>query len=192
MISRLDHVSIAVSDYEKARHFFQDVLGAVGGAGEEHQELQFFWKVFSLGDLSRIELISPTGPGSFLHKFLDGKEGAVHHITLETPDIKKAMEFLDEQGVPYFGYDEYPGGVWKEVYIHPRDAFGVLVQIAEFRPDDFLGDPVKLPRGRRWQVEKTSQGCSLTLSHPGGGTVKFELEKEEAKQLLAELQEALD
>jgi len=38
MISRIDHVSIAVKDYEKAVHFFKDILGAIPGAaaGDDH------------------------------------------------------------------------------------------------------------------------------------------------------------
>ncbi len=192
MISRIDHLSIAVTDYEKAQRFFQDILGAVEGASDEHEELQFFWQLFSLGDLSRIELISPTGPQSFLHPFLDGRQGGVHHLTLETPDLYKAMEDLKSRGIPYFGYHEYPGGIWKEIYIHPRDAFGVLIQIAEFRPDDFLSEQVKLPAGRRWKVEKKAGGCALVLSHPGGGVVKVELDEQEARALLAELGQALE
>jgi len=41
MISRIDHVSIAVNDYEKARHFFQDILGAIPGFGDEDSDLKF-------------------------------------------------------------------------------------------------------------------------------------------------------
>ncbi len=192
MISRIDHLSIAVTDHEQARRFFQDILGAVEGASDEHEELQFFWQVFSLGDLSRIELISPTGPQSFLHSFLEDRQGGVHHLTLETPNLQKAMEDLKSRGIPYFGYNEYPDGIWKEIYIHPRDAFGVLIQIAEFRPDDFISDRVKLPASRRWKVEKKAGGCALALSHPGGGMVKVELDDQEARALLAELGQALE
>ena len=52
MIERIDHVSIAVRDYEKARSFFQDILGAVPGAGAADDSKKFFWQLFSLGDLS--------------------------------------------------------------------------------------------------------------------------------------------
>ena len=77
------------------------------------------WQIFSLGDLSRLEIISPTGEGSFLDGFLKDKEGGVHHITLQTPDLREAMANLDKQGIPFFGYNEYPGGVWKGIFIHP-------------------------------------------------------------------------
>ena len=187
MISRIDHVSIAVRDQAKAEHFFRDILGAVPGAGMDDPKTRFFWQLFSLGDLSRLEIISPTGEGSFLDGFLKEREGGVHHITLQTPDLRKAMSHLEEQGISFFGYNEYPGGIWKEIFIHPRHAFGVLIQIAEFTAADWLSENVKLPAGTSWQVEKTGTGATLTFSHPGGGKVALDLNRNELQQLMASL-----
>ncbi len=191
MIARIDHVSIAVKDQEKAEHFFRDILGAVAGTGAEDPATKFFWRLFSLGDLSRLEIISPTGKGSFLDGFLADREAGVHHITLQTPDIRKAMAHLEARRIPFFGYNEYPGGVWKEIFIHPRHAVGVLIQIAEFRADDWLADRVKFPEGTLWEVEKTETGATLTIAHPGGGKASLELNLSELKQLAAQLEKAL-
>ena len=46
MISRIDHVSIAVRDQAKAEHFFRDILGAVAGAGMDDPKTKFFWQIF--------------------------------------------------------------------------------------------------------------------------------------------------
>lgn len=187
MISRIDHVSIAVRDYEKAHNFFVTILGAVPGALADDTHLKYHWRVFSIGDLSRLELLKPTGNGSFLEKFYQkNPHGGVHHITLETPDIKHAEAVLKENNIPYFGYAEY-GEIWKELFIHPRDAFGVLIQIAEFHPDDFLDDRVKLPAGKRWSVHKDDQGTHLTFSHPGGGTCDVTLTDDEVAMLMEDL-----
>lgn len=190
MISRIDHVSIAVRDREKAEHFFRDILGAVAGAGMGDPKTKFFWQIFSLGDLSRLEIISPTGEGSFLDGFLKNKEGGVHHITLQTPDLRKAMAHLEKEGIPFFGYNEYPGGIWKEIFIHPRHAFGVLIQIAEFKASDWLSEKAKLPAETRWQIEKTKTGATVTFTHPGGGKVALDLDCGELKQLAASLEKA--
>ncbi len=190
MISRIDHVSIAVRDREKAEHFFRNILGAIAGAGADDPVSKFFWQIFSLGDLSRLEIISPTGEGSFLDGFLKDREGGVHHITLQTPDISKAMAHLEAQCIPFFGYNEYPGGVWKEIFIHPRHAFGVLIQIAEFVASDWLSGKVKLSPEIQWQVEKTGTGAILIFAHPGGGKVSLDLNRGELKQLITSLEQA--
>ncbi len=191
MIARIDHVSIAVKDHEKAERFFRDILGAIPGTNAADPTTRYFWQLYSLGDLSRLELISPTGKGSFLDGFLKSKDAGVHHITLQTPDIQKAMEHLKAKGIPFFGYNEYVGGVWTEIFIHPRHAFGVLIQIAQFEADDWLSDQVKFPKGMKWQVEKTDTGANLTFAHPGGGKVKLEIDRAELAQLSAALENAL-
>jgi len=190
LISRIDHVSIAVRDQKKAEQFFREVLGAVAGAGMDDPKTRFFWQIFSLGDLSRLEIISPTGEGSFLDGFLKDREGGVHHITLQTPDLGKAMARLEAEGIPFFGHNEYPGGIWKEIFIHPRHAFGVLIQLAEFTASDWISEAVKLPTGTKWQVEKTEAGATLTVAHPGGGKVSLELDREELVKLLEALERA--
>jgi len=188
MIQRIDHVSIAVRDYDKALDFFTRILGAIPGSCAQDDHMRYVWQINSLGDLSRLELISPTGAGSFLDGFLKDREGGVHHITLQTPDIQQARKVLENNGIPYFGYNEYPGGVWKEIFIHPRHAFGVLIQIAEFTADDWLAQDVRMPAGNKFKIEKTGSGCKLILAHPGGGTMTCELTRDEVSSLIESLQ----
>jgi methylmalonyl-CoA/ethylmalonyl-CoA epimerase len=187
MISRIDHVSIAVNDYDKAVVFFQKLLGAVPGASGKDNGIHYLWHVLSAGDLSRIELISPTEKGSFLDGFLaERRDGGVHHITFETPDIKATKNHLDEVGIPYFGYQD-TREQWKELFIHPKIAFGILIQIAEFNPDDYLANSEKFTTGDKWVVENRDDQTSLTFSHPGGGKFHIELNKAETEQLIADL-----
>jgi hypothetical protein len=43
--------------------------------------------------------------------------------------------------------------------------------------------------GSRWSVEKSIDGVSLCLAHPGGGICRIELNRDEARKLIAELEE---
>ena len=187
MISRLDHVAIAVNDYDRAVRFFTRILGAVPGAALTEDKLKFRWEILSIGDLSRLEILNPAGPGSFLEGFLKDKPGGVHHLTFETPDIHQAKSVLDEQGIPYFGFNA-DNPAWKELFIHPRDAFGVLIQIAEFDPSQFLDGSVQVPEKKRWAVQKSDTGGTLTLAHPGGGTVNVDLDPDEVRALIQDLE----
>ncbi|MFO7963931.1 MAG: VOC family protein [Desulfobacterales bacterium] len=188
MISRIDHVSLAVNDFKAAKAFFEGILGAVPGAEAKDDSLKFFWKIFSLGDLSRFELMEPTGSGSFLDNFLAGKKGGgIHHMTLETPDIAQFKRHLEDHHIPYFGYADL-GDAWKELFIHPRDAFGVLIQVAEMSdPDDYLGEGAKHGTGKRWRIERVNGGIELVMAHPGGGNVRFEMDRDEVGALVEEL-----
>ena len=190
-ISRIDHVSLAVRDYEKARAFFEDVLGAVSGASAEDSNLEYFWHIFSLGDMSRLELITPSGENSFLKNFLKERDGGVHHITLETTDINETRRCLEEHNIPCFGFMEGPE-VWSELYIHPKNAFGVLIQICQLGPQYHTIEPVKRAQGKRWKIQPAEDGYEFSLHHPGGVVLTVPLSTEEAKELAKDLQDALD
>lgn len=192
MITRVDHVAIAARDHEKALAFFRDVLGAVPGEKVEAPGLKFFWQTLALGDMSRLELVSPSGEGSFLDGFLKNRPGGFHHITLQTDDLEAMIRRLNEHGIPYFGKHEYPGGTWKEIFIHPRDAFGALVQIAEFDAAYWMVPEAKMPDGERWRVEAKEGNFLLTCAHPGGGKVALEFSREELRELSEELRRALE
>ena len=193
MISRIDHIAIAVRDHAGALRFFRDVLGAIPGDQVEVPQQNFTWQTLVLGDLTRLELLtSMGGEGGLLGGFLAKRDGGFHHITLQTPDLKAAIQRLEEHGIPYFGKHDYPDGTWKEVFIHPRDAFGVLVQIAEFRQEDWMIAASRMAEGKRWDIAKTNGGIALTLAHPGGGKVTMDLTPEEAKELSTTLLKALE
>lgn len=191
MISRVDHIAIAVQDYDKAFRFFADILGGIPGTSAEDPSMKYYWENLYLGDLSRLELLTPTESGSFLDKFLSDKTGGVHHITLQTQDIYEAREVLDENSIPYFGFNDL-GPVWREIFIHPKNAFGVLIQLAEFNADDWISPAVRMPREARWLMEKTEKGATLQFAHPGGGKVSIDLDRDEVKRLLKDLKEALE
>lgn len=116
---------------------------------------------------------------------------SVHHITLETPDIEKFRQHLEKEQIPYFGFGSM-GDVWKELFIHPRDSFGVLIQVAEFNPEDWIAESEKMPREKRFSVSRNGNGCTVTFSHPGGGKASISLDASEARQLAADIGEALE
>jgi methylmalonyl-CoA/ethylmalonyl-CoA epimerase len=189
MISRIDHVSLAVRNYEAAKAFFEKAFGAVSGAAMEDSYLQYFWHMFTLGDMSRLELITPTGEKSFLKNFLKERAGGVHHITLETDDIQKVKDRLDENRVPHFGFNE--NEIWSELFVHPKDAFGVLIQIEEPGPDYHAVEPVKKAEGKRVKVAPAKDGCELKIHHPGGVELTLNLDKDEMRELVRDLEQGL-
>ena len=93
---------------------------------------------------------------------------------------------LEENGIPHFGFREY-GDLWKEVFIHPRNAFGVLIQIAEFHPDDWIHESLRFREGEKWAVRKSEKGCIVDIANPGGGRVRIELSREEIQKLIHDL-----
>ncbi len=137
MIRRIDHISIGVWDLNKARKFFIEDLGGRELFCAPVPEQKYRWTTIELGSSCFIELIDPLEKEGFLYRFLEKRGEGPHHITVQVDDINKTYRSLEAKGIPTFGLGEpFPG--WKEMYIHPKNAFGTLIQFAEFNPLDWI------------------------------------------------------
>ena len=82
-----------------------------------------------------IEILEPTGPpGGFLHRFLEAGGPRIHHVTYKIGDIRDAAAATTELGYEVVGYDDSNPG-WKEFFVHPKQAEGIVVQLAESHPE---------------------------------------------------------
>jgi len=131
----VDHVSIAVRDMRTAIPFYSETLGASFlFAGERHDQ-GFRWGQFRFPGGGKVELVTPAGSGGFVARFLERRGEGVHHVTLKVPDIRRALTHLGDRGVPLFNVSiDRPE--WKEAFIHPRDANGTLIQLAQAQMSD--------------------------------------------------------
>ena len=78
-----------------------------------------------------IELLEPFEPehNDFLARFVDATGGGVHHITFKTDDVAAQRQRLQSLGIEPVGVNF--DGDWKEMFIHPKDAHGTVIQIAQ-------------------------------------------------------------
>ena len=88
MIRRIDHLSIAVRDLEKARHLFLNILGGKELFSAPVGPQKFRWTTIELGTSCFIELIDPLEPDGFVHRFLETRGEGPHHITIQVDDIR--------------------------------------------------------------------------------------------------------
>jgi len=156
MIRRIDHVSIAVRDLTKAKAFFIDILGGKNLFEAPVPWQKFRWTTIELGTSCFIELIDPLEKDSFVQRFLDNRGEGPHHITIQVNDIQEVHRKLEENGIPTFGLAE-PFPNWKEMYIHPKHAFGTLIQFAEFKPLDWI-NPGYIPTSYAEFVPRDQKG----------------------------------
>lgn len=126
---RFDHVGVAVRDTEAAASLFSNVLGGEYVGGWEVPEERFRFAQYRYPNKMKVELLEPMGDGGFLAKFLERRGEGVHHLTFRVTDIERRLELLESTGIePVHVMLE---GRWKEAFIHPRQANGVLIQLLE-------------------------------------------------------------
>jgi methylmalonyl-CoA/ethylmalonyl-CoA epimerase len=129
-IKRLDHVSMAAPRLEDQLRFFEDLFGMRVVERFDAPGTGFVGAALSIpGTGINMEVIAPAGEGSFLDRFLRDRGPALHHLTFEVTDIEAAARVLREQGIEPFGRSD--DADWKQLFIHPRDSGGVLIQLYE-------------------------------------------------------------
>jgi methylmalonyl-CoA/ethylmalonyl-CoA epimerase len=122
-------VAIAVKRLADAPEFLVGQLGGTpveGGPGPGYSWAQ--WEYLGGG---RIEVLDPAGPpGGFLHRFLERHGPGVHHVTFKVTDLRVAATAAEGFGYEVVGYHDLSPG-WREAFLHPKQALGIVVQLAE-------------------------------------------------------------
>jgi methylmalonyl-CoA/ethylmalonyl-CoA epimerase len=127
---RLDHVSIATRSIASMVPLVRDVLGGRYLMGATEAAQSFRWAQFQFPGGGVIELIEPIDGTGFVQDFLDRRGEGVHHITLRVRDIAARTRELEALGY-HPTKAKFDNPVWKEVFLHPRETHGVLIQLAE-------------------------------------------------------------
>ena len=133
---KINHIAIAVPDLEAALLFYRDGLGLpvqeVDTVDREGVKIAFL----PVGD-SHIELVQPIRADTGIAKWLTQHGAGMHHLCLEVSDIDAMLENLATKGIELIN----PQAVQRDngtryAFIHPRSAFGVLVELYEVRSTD--------------------------------------------------------
>src|SRR5881296_2759270 len=106
------------------------LLGGVSAHGGSSTMYRFGQWRFKGG--GRLEILEPTGADGFLHRFLRERGPGIHHVTFRVPSLREACERARAQGYDIIGRDDSDPD-WKEAFLHPRQALGIVVQLAESR-----------------------------------------------------------
>ena len=131
MLKKIDHIGMAVHSIDKARVFYEKVLGLVCKGIEEVETQKVRTAFFTLGD-THIELLEPTGPESPIAKFLEKQGEGIHHIAYVSDDVEKQLEQAREFGCRLINDKPVQGAGGKKIaFLHPKSTHGVLTEICE-------------------------------------------------------------
>ena len=130
-VKRIDHIAVIVEDLDATLGFWRDALGieltGVEEAAEEAARVAFL----PVGG-SQVELVEPTVMDSSLKRFLERRGPGMHHICLEVDDLQGMLDQLRERGVQLVNETPRIGSEGRKyAFIHPKSAFGVMVELYE-------------------------------------------------------------
>ncbi len=131
MITRINHIGIAVNDIDEALKVYRDALGLEVTRIADEPEQKVKVAFLPRGD-SEIELLEPYPGEGPVRKFMEKRGEGIHHICLEVDDIEAALAKLAEQGVQLIDTTPRLNARGQKIaFIHPQGAHGVLIELCE-------------------------------------------------------------
>ncbi len=130
-IKRIDHVAIAAASIDERVRFFSTLFGMKPGEKYDNPQDGYCGIELTIpGSDTKWEVLEPSGENSFVQRFIEQRGPGLHHVTFEVEDIEACARELRANGIEPFGMRVE--GAWnKELFIHPRDTGGVLIQLYE-------------------------------------------------------------
>jgi catechol 2,3-dioxygenase-like lactoylglutathione lyase family enzyme len=143
--AKFDHVAIAVKNWSDAWDLFVYTLGGRWRSGG--QNLGFAPAQFAFKNEMKVELLMPFEPqyNDFLDRFLSKHGPGPHHLTFKVPDLKKSLEVLEHHQITPTGVN-LNNPWWKEAFIYPKQAFGIVIQLAQALGSWFSPPPEGVPK----------------------------------------------
>lgn len=133
---KIDRLGLAVRDLASARAFFEETFGARFGPVHDVPGQNFRYAPFTLGGFT-FELLAPGEGDSVVSRFLQKRGEGIHHLTFQVKNLDRAIAALARRGYAIAARIRYPeeclfeGVRWDEAFLHPKDACGVLVHLAQ-------------------------------------------------------------
>ena len=131
MITKIDHIGIAVNNLKESIKIYRDILGLECKGAEEILDQKVIVATFLVGNV-KVELVQPTHLDSSMRKFIDKRGEGMHHIAFMVDNIDKSLKELSEKGVKLIDEKARIGADGARIaFIHPKDMNGVLIELVE-------------------------------------------------------------
>jgi catechol 2,3-dioxygenase-like lactoylglutathione lyase family enzyme len=144
--TKLDHIAIAVDQWTDAWPRYVDQLGGVWHSGGVN--VGFSPAQLAFGNGAKVEVLQPWDPDTnpFLRRFLDHNGPGPHHITFKVADIEDGIDRVRAAGFEPVNV-RLSDPQWREAFLHPRQATGVVVQMAQEQFEWISPEPEGFPQG---------------------------------------------
>lgn len=131
MLTKINHIGIAVKSLGDSVPFYRDNLGMVLAGIEEVVEQRVRVAMLQVGE-SMIELLEPTSEESPVAKFIEKNGPGIHHIAYEVADIETAIAALLADGARMIDEKPRHGAHGTRIaFIHPKSSNGVLTELCQ-------------------------------------------------------------
>ena len=124
-IKGVDHVVVRVKDLDQGIETWRDKFGMEMERTAESQALGIKQAFFQFDNGGFLEVVAPLNDESAVGKAVASRGEGLHTLSMAVDDLDATVKDLQGKGVQLIGVGS------PQVFIHPKSANGILVQLTE-------------------------------------------------------------
>ncbi|MDH5778963.1 MAG: methylmalonyl-CoA epimerase [Candidatus Bathyarchaeota archaeon] len=131
LITRLEHIGIAVHDLDAALRIYEQILGLQVKQTTIVAEEKIRTAILLAGQV-KLELMEPTDEEGPVARFLKKRGEGIHHIAFTVTNLEDFLQNIKKKGIVLV--DEKPkigAGGYRMAFLHPKSTKSVLVELCE-------------------------------------------------------------
>jgi len=126
-ITGVDHVVVRVKDLDEGIATYRDKLGMTLERTAESEALGIKQAFFPFPDGGFLEVVAPLNDQSAVGRAIESRGEGIHTIALAVEDLDAAVKALQASDAQLIGVGS------PQVFVHPKSAHGVLLQLSQKR-----------------------------------------------------------
>jgi len=131
MITKLNHIGIAVENLKNHLPFYRDVLNLEFKGTDIVPEQKVKVAMFRVGEV-QIELLEPTSPESPIAKFIGKKGEGIHHIAFQSDNIEADIKEIIAKNIRMIDEKPREGAHGTKIaFLHPKSSGKVLTELCQ-------------------------------------------------------------
>jgi methylmalonyl-CoA/ethylmalonyl-CoA epimerase len=131
VISKIDHIGIAVGSLEARIPFYRDVLKLEYKGTETVADQKVRLAVFQVGEVN-LELLEPISPDSPIAEFIEKRGEGLHHLAYQVDEIEGQIESLKAAGIEMLDQAPRGGSHGSRIaFLHPKSSAKVLIELTQ-------------------------------------------------------------
>ena len=134
-VEKIDHVGINVWDMEKAVKFFGELFGTEFGPliVIEPNPMDLRERMGPLG----LDIAEPATPDGGAARILQHRGEGLNGLVIKVSNLEEAVAEMKSRAVREIWRVEHTSGAgtWKSVAFHPKDTFGVMIELTEYHTE---------------------------------------------------------
>jgi methylmalonyl-CoA/ethylmalonyl-CoA epimerase len=141
LLTRIDHVGIAVPSLDEAVELYCSTFGLTVVARETHEDQGVHEAMLVVNDGSGsptalggsyVQLLEPMRPDSPVGKFLGTRGPGIHHVGYGVADVATALDEVGGKGIRLVDQRPRHGSMGASIaFLHPKDLSGVLTELVQ-------------------------------------------------------------